>query len=91
MKEGGSERRPKHFFTCKHLCFLLLLLLPPLQSNIAVYELETGEKRFEIAVATPERCVLLVRHLLPLGNGHIACSIGRDIQIVPCAVKEKVD
>ena len=61
------------------------------QSSIAVYDLESGQKRFELAVEGGERSVVLVRHLLSLRDTHVVCSTGRDIQILPCNVKLKVD
>lgn len=69
-----------------------VLTLPlHLQSSIAVYDIECGQKRFEIAVEGSERNVILVRHLLSLQGTHVVCSTGREIQIIPCNVKLKVD
>ena len=71
--------------------FHLSLSLLCLQSSIAVYDLETGQKRFQVAVEGGERTVVLVRHLVSLRDTHVACSTGRDIQLLPCNVKLKVD
>ena len=77
--------------TPSYLSPSLPLSTPFIQSSIAVYDIESGQKRFVIPVEGGERNVLLPRHLLPLQGTHIACSTGRDIQILPCNVKLKVD
>ena len=71
--------------------FLLSPPSPRIQSSIAVYDLESGQKRFEVEVDGGERTVVLVRHLISLRDTHVACSTGRDIQLLPCNVKLKVD
>ena len=69
-----------------------LLSISILQSSvIAMYDLESGQKRFQIAVEGGDRGVVLASHLLSLHGTHVVCSTGRDIQIIHCNVKLKVD
>ena len=56
-----------------------------------VYNIETGEKHSKKAVELLERGVALIRHIVALDSAHIVCSIGKDIQIIPCNLKLKID
>lgn len=61
------------------------------QSHVVVYNIETGEKHSKKAVELLERGVALIRHIVALDSAHIVCSIGKDIQIIPCNLKLKID
>ena len=66
-------------------------LSPSLQSLIVVYDIESGQKRFQMTVGGGERGVVLIRHLLPLQGTHVVCSTGRELRLLYCSVKLKVD
>ncbi|CAI7992120.1 Sterol regulatory element-binding protein cleavage-activating protein [Geodia barretti] len=61
------------------------------ESLIVVYDLESGQKRFQMQVGGGEMGVVLVRHLLPLQGTHVVCSTGRDLRIFHCGIKMKID
>lgn len=60
------------------------------QSQLIIFDVATGNehsrKEFK---GRGERGVALVRHLADLDGTHVACSTGRDVQIIPCHVKLK--
>ncbi len=59
------------------------------QSSVTIYDLESGQKHCEKPLEPQNRGMALVRHLVAVDSAHVACSVGREVQIVPCHLKLK--
>ena len=59
------------------------------QSSVTIYDLETGLKHWEKQLELQNRGVALVGHMVTVDSAHVACSVGREIQVVPCHLKLK--
>jgi len=78
---------PCHSFTMladKHI-------VTSLESYIVIYDVETGEKLSKKLVELQDRGVALIRHINALDSAHVVCSVGRDLQVIPCNLKLKID
>lgn len=78
----------------KFRCFFKSQLFPTThtyKSHIVIYDVETGEKLSKKLVELQDRGVALIRHINALDSAHIVCSVGRDLQVIPCNLKLKID
>ena len=69
----------------------LFLTTHTYKSHIVIYDVETGEKLSKKLVELQDRGVALIRHINALDSAHIVCSVGRDLQVIPCNLKLKID
>ncbi len=56
---------------------------------MTIYDLETGQKHSEKPLDLWSRGIALIRHVQAVDSAHVACSVGREVQIVPCELKLK--
>ena len=62
---------------------------PPLQSQIAVYDVDSGQKHSVKPVEIQNRGVALVRHIVALEGAQVVCSVGKEVHIITCDIKLK--
>lgn len=82
-----------YFRLALHVCVVTVyftLLSLQTQSVIEVYNLDNGKKHCEKQLES-ERCVPIVRQIFALDEATVVCSIGKDIHIIPCDLKLKID
>lgn len=60
------------------------------QSHMVIYEIDSGDKHSEQYLHS-DRTVALINHMLTLDEANVVCTSGKDLHIVPCQVKLKVD
>ncbi len=61
-----------------------------LQSRIVIFDVESGKKHSEQYLLS-DRTMTIISHVLMLDESSLVCSSGKDLHIVPCSVKLKLD
>ena len=57
---------------------------------MVIYDIDSGDKHCEQYLQS-DRTVTLINHIVTLDEANVVCTSGKDLHIVPCQVKLKMD